>query len=72
MVNLLEYLEKPVSCRMMVERRAKLMFSSDWTLAEKTHREAIRALRRWLEQECEAPDEMVERKMIFRAVIGRW
>ncbi len=72
LVNLLEYIEKPVSCRMMVERRAKLMFSSDWALAEKTHREAIRALRRWLEQECEAPDEMVERKMIFRAVIGRW
>ncbi len=71
-VDLLRYLEKPVSPRIMVERRAAGMFSSDWRLPETIHREASRALRDWLERDCEAPDDMVEREMIFRAVIARW
>lgn len=71
-VDLLRYLEKPVSSRVMVERRAAGMFSSDWRLPEATHQEASRALRAWLESDCEAPDTMVEREMIFRALIARW
>lgn len=71
-VDLLEYLEKPVSPRMMVERRAKRMFSSDWSLPEAIHAKATQALRQWLDAECEAPDALVERKMVFRAVIARW
>lgn len=71
-VDLLEYLEKPVSPRMMVERRAKRMFSSDWSLPAAIHAQATRALRQWLDAACEAPDAAVERKMIFRAVIARW
>ncbi len=71
-IHLLEYREKPISPRMMVERRAKRMFSSDWALPEAVHREAARALYDWLERECDAPDEMVERTMIFRAVVARW
>ena len=71
-VDLLRYLEKPVSPRVMVERRAGGMFSSDWRLPEMNQREASRALRDWLERECEAPDDMVEREMIFRAAIVRW
>ena len=71
-IHLLEYLEKAISPRMMVERRAKRMFSSDWALPEAIHREATRALYDWLERECDAPDDMVERTMIFRAVVARW
>jgi len=71
-LDLLRYLEKPVSPRIMVERRAARMFSSDWALPEAIHREAARALNDWLDRECEAPDEMVEREMCFRALIARW
>jgi len=71
-VDLLRYLEKPVSPRIMVERRTAGMFSSDWRLPEAIHREAARALVEWLENECEAPDETVEREMLFRAVVARW
>ncbi len=71
-VDLLRYREKPVSPRIMVERRAAGMFSSDWSLPETIHRAAARALQDWLERECEAPDDMVEREMLFRAVIARW
>lgn len=71
-VELLRYLEKPVSARVMVERRVAGMFSSDWRLPAATHREAARQLVDWLERECEAADELVEREMSFRAVIARW
>lgn len=71
-VDLLRYRERPVSPRLMVERRAAGMFSSDWRLPEAIHQKASRALRDWLERECEAPDEMVEREMLFRALIARW
>lgn len=70
--DLLRYLEKPVSPRVMVERRAAGMFSSDWRLPEAIHQEASRALRDWLENDCAAPDELIEREMLFRAVIARW
>ena len=71
-VDLLRYLEKPVSPRIMVERRAAGMFSSDWRLPEAIHQKASRALRDWLERDCEAPDDLVEREMLFRALIARW
>lgn len=71
-VDLLRYLEKPVSSRVMVERRAAGMFSSDWRLPAAIHQEASRKLRAWLARDCEAPDVMVEREMIFRALIARW
>ena len=71
-IDLVRYLEKPVSPRIMVERRVAGMFSSDWRLPEAIHREASRALRDWLERDCEAPDDLVEREMLFRAVIARW
>ena len=71
-VDLLRYREKPVSPRIMVERRVAGMFSSDWRLPEHTHREAARQLVAWLERECEASDETVEREMLFRAVVARW
>lgn len=71
-VDLLRYLEKPVSPRIMVERRAARMFSSDWRLPEALHQEASRALRDWLKSDCQAPDTMVEREMLFRALIVRW
>lgn len=71
-LDLLRYWEKPVSPRIMVERRAAGMFSSDWRLPQAIHQEASRALRDWLERDCEAPDDMVEREMLFRAVIARW
>ena len=70
--DLLRYLEKPVSPRVMVERRAAGMFSSDWRLSEAIHLQASRMLRAWLARDCEAPDEMVEREMLFRALIARW
>lgn len=71
-VDLVRYLEKPVSPRIMVERRAAGMFSSDWRLPQAIHQEASRALRDWLERACEAPDDLVEREMLFRALIARW
>lgn len=71
-VDLLRYLEKPVSCRIMVERRAAGMFSSDWRLPAEIHREAARALVDWLERDCQEPDELVEREMLFRALVARW
>ena len=71
-VDLLRYLEKPVSPRIMVERRAAGMFSSDWRLPEAIHQEASRTLSDWLERDCEAPDDRVEREMLFRALIARW
>lgn len=71
-VDLLRYAEKPVSARIMVERRAARMFSSDWRLPEATHRRAARELGDWLENDCDAPDELIEREMLFRAVIARW
>ena len=70
--ELLRYREKPVSPRMMVERRVAGMFSSDWRLPKSTRLEAARELVEWLERECEAADEVVEREMIFRALIARW
>lgn len=70
--ELLRYREKPVSPRIMVERRVAGMFSSDWRLPKSTRREAARRLVDWLERECEAPDELVEREMTFRALIARW
>ena len=71
-VDLLRYREKPVSPRVMVERRAAGMFSSDWRLPAAQHREASRQLRLWLERDCAAPDFMVEREMRFCALIARW
>ena len=71
-VDLLHYLEKPVSPRIMVERRRSRMFSSDWRLPAAIHAEAARQLGDWLERDCEAPDVMVEREMRFRALIARW
>ena len=71
-VELLRYREKPVSPRVMVERRVAGMFSSDWRLPAAIHREAARQLLDWLEHECAAPDLMVEREMLFRAVVARW
>lgn len=71
-VDLLRYREKPVSPRMMVERRAAGMFSGDWRLPGATHGRAARALYAWLERECDAPDDMVEREMLFRALVARW
>lgn len=71
-VDLLRYLEKPVSPRVMVERRAARMFSSDWRLPAALHEAAARKLRLWLARECEAPDTKVEREMLFRALIARW
>lgn len=70
--DLLTYTELPVSCRTMVERRAARMFSNDWALPDETHQAATRALRRWLNEECEIADVMVERQMIFRAVVARF
>lgn len=70
--ELLRYREKPVSPRIMVERRVAGMFSSDWRLPASTRREAARQLVDWLERECEAPDVLVEREMSFRALIARW
>ncbi|MCY3834387.1 MAG: class I SAM-dependent methyltransferase [Chloroflexi bacterium] len=71
-VDLLRYVEKPVSPRIMVERRAAGMFSSDWRLPPAIHGEAVRALQDWLERECAAPDEIAEREMLFRALVARW
>ena len=71
-IELLRYLEKPVSPRIMVERRVAGMFSSDWRLPDSTRRKAARHLAEWLERECAAPDELVEREMTFSAVIARW
>ena len=70
--DLLRYLEKPISPRVMVKRRAAGMFSSDWRLPAAVHQEASQALRDWLDSDCEAPDALVERVMIFRALIARW
>lgn len=71
-VDLLRYREKPVSARIMVERRAARMFSSDWRLPEAIPRRSARELSDWLENDCAAPDELIEREMLFRAVIARW
>ena len=64
-VDLLTYIEKPVSPRIMVERRAARMFSSDWRLPPEIHRRATRALRDWLEHECAAPDDMARARDAF-------
>ena len=72
LVDLLRYREKPVSPRIMVERRAAGMFSSDWRLRAALRQEASRKLRAWLQRDCPAPDELVEREMLFRALIARW
>ena len=72
MLDLLRYLEKPVSARIMVERRAAGMFSSDWRLPDPIHDDAARALQDWLERDCAAPDELVEREMRFCALVARW
>ena len=72
MIDLLTYVELPVSCRTMVERRAARMFRSDWTLPEPIHRRATRALYDWLERDCPAADEPAERRMAFRAIAARF
>ncbi len=71
-LDLLRFIEKPVSTRVMVERRVARMFSSDWSIPVALHQKAARALIDWLEEECEAPDEMVERETIMRALVARW
>ncbi len=70
--ELLRYREKPVSPRVMVERRVAGMFSSDWRLPASTRRDAARQLADWLERECAAPDVLVEREMTFSALFARW
>ena len=71
-IDLLTFTELPVSCRTMVERRAQRMFSNDWALPDDLHQKAARRLYRWLDEECQAADEMTERQMVFRAVIARF
>lgn len=71
-IDLMRYHEKPVSPRIMVERRVAGMFSSDWRLPRALHDAAARKLVDWLERECEAPDELVLREMRFCAVAARW
>ncbi len=70
--DLLRYDEFPVSCRTMVERRAKRMFSNDWSLPDRVFTAATRQLQRWLEQDCAFADQAVARRMVFRAVIARF
>ncbi len=72
MIDLLAFDELPVSCRTMVERRAKRMFSNDWALPEDLHSQAARALCEWLENECQRADDFVQQRMVFRAVIARF
>lgn len=71
-VDLLPYTEKPVSPRMMVERRQRKMFSSDWHLPAGLHARAVQQLYRWLETECAQPDELRAQTMVFRAIVARW
>ena len=71
-VDLMRFSELPVSCRTMVERRVRRTFSSDWALQPEVFDEASRQLQRWLDCECEDPDEHSERQMIFRAVLARF
>lgn len=71
-VDLLPFTEKAVSCRIMVERRRRKMFSSDWHLPEDLHARAVHQLNRWLETYCAAPDEMHAQAMVFRAIVARW
>lgn len=70
--DLLTYLELPVSCRTMVERRAGRMFRGDWALPESIHRQATRQLYDWLERDCPAADEPAERHMVLRAIVARF
>ncbi len=71
-IDLLTYLELPVSCRTMVERRAQRMFRSDWALPAPIHRRATRMLYEWLESDCPNADARDERRMLFRAIIARF
>jgi ubiquinone/menaquinone biosynthesis C-methylase UbiE len=71
-IDLMTYVELPVSCRTMVQRRAARMFRSDWALPESIHRQATRRLYDWLEQDCPAADEPAERRMAFRAIAARF
>lgn len=71
-VDLLPYTERAVSCRMMVERRRRKMFSSDWHLPAQLHARALQQLNRWLESDCAEPDELRAQAMVFRVVIARW
>ncbi len=72
LVDLLPYSEKGVSPRMMVERRRQKMFSSDWHLPADLRARAVDQLKRWLATECQAPEEMIAQKMLFRALVARW
>lgn len=71
-IDLLTYVELPVSCRTMVERRAGRMFRGDWALPEAIHRQATRLLYDWLERDCPAADEPAERRMALRAILARF
>lgn len=71
-IDLMTYIELPVSCRTMVERRAGRMFRGDWALPEAIHRQATRLLEDWLERDCEAADAPAERRMVFRAIVARF
>ncbi len=71
-LDLLTYVELPVSCRTMVERRAGRMFRNDWALPEPIHRQATRLLYDWLERECQDADAPAERRMVFRAIAARF
>lgn len=72
LIDLLTYVELPVSCRTMVERRAGRMFRSDWALPEPIHRSATRMLYDWLENDCPDADAPAERSMVFRAIVARF
>ena len=71
LIDLLEYVELPVSCRTMVERRAGRMFRRDWSLPGSIHRGATRRLYDWLENDCGDADTPAERRMVFRAIVAR-
>ena len=72
LIDLLTYVEFPVSCRTMVERRAGRMFRGDWSLPDSIHRQATRRLYDWLENDCGDADATAERRMVFRAITGRF
>ena len=71
-LELLTYLELPVSCRSMVERRAARMFRGDWTLPDSIHQRATRMLYDWLENDCPDADTPAERRMALRAIVARF
>ncbi len=72
LVDLLTYEFAGITPRAMLARHRDRLYSSDWTLPEDIHAEAVRRVQNWLDHECPSPDQLEANPASFRAIVATW